>query len=96
MKVKTFFRVAKLLAEELKQPAITAPTKISPKQKKASPQEPKREDPEEFSDSNDNATADEMDVESVERLDSFDNDDTDERGMFNWKFNSMSYHVTLK
>ena len=75
-------QTAKLLAEELKQPAIQVPAKISPKQKKASPPEPKRKEYADFSDGNDDATAEEMDVESVERLDSFD---ADQQGAFNNK-----------
>lgn len=71
---------AKLLTEELKQPAIPAPTKISPKQTKASPPEPKiKKECADFSDGTDDATADEMDVESVERLDSYDTDE-DQQG----------------
>lgn len=72
--------LAKLLTEELKQPAIPPPAKISPKQTKASPPERKiKKEYEDFSDGTDDATADEMDLESVERLDSY-NMDEDQKG----------------
>ncbi|XP_078343441.1 uncharacterized protein LOC144629120 isoform X2 [Oculina patagonica] len=73
-------KLAKLLAEELKQPPIPAQAKkISPKPKKVSPSEPKRKEYAEFSDSNDDAIAEEIDAESVERLDSFDMEQRDQQ-----------------
>ena len=72
--------LAKLLTEELKQPAIPPPTKISPKQAKVSPPEPKiKKEYEDFSDGSDEATTDDMDLESVEHLDSY-NMDKDQKG----------------
>ena len=72
--------LAKLLTEELKQPAIPPPAKISPKQAKASPPKPKiKKEYEDFSDGTDDATTDDMDMESVERLDSY-NMDEDQTG----------------
>ena len=68
--------LAKLLAEELKQPAIPPPTKISPKQAKVTPPEPKiKKEYEDFSDGSDDATTDDMDQESVEHLDSYNMDE---------------------
>ena len=72
--------IAKLLTEELKQPAIPASTKISPKQRKAYRPEAKiKKEDEDFSDGTDNATTDDMDLESVERLDSYSTDE-DQQG----------------
>lgn len=72
--------LAKLLTEELKQPAIPPPTKILPKQAKASPPEPKiKKEYEDFSDGSDDAATDDMDLESVEHLDSY-NMDEDRKG----------------
>lgn len=72
--------LAKLLTEELKQPAIPPPTKVLPKQAKASPPEPKiKKEYEDFSDGSDDAATDDMDLESVEHLDSY-NMDEDRKG----------------
>lgn len=69
-------KLAKLLTEELKQPAIPPPTKILPKQAKASPPEPKiKKEYEDFSDGSDDAATDDMDLESVEHLDSYNMDE---------------------
>ena len=72
--------IAKLLTEELKQPVIPASTKISHKQTKASPPEPKiKKEDEDFSDDTDGVSTDDMDLESVEHLDSY-NTDEDQQG----------------
>ena len=72
--------IAKLLTEELNQPAIQTPKKFSPKQTKASPAEPKiKQEYGDFSDGSNDATADDMDMESVERLDSYSTDE-DQQG----------------
>lgn len=72
--------IAKLLTEELNQPAIQTPKKFSPKQTKASPAEPKiKQEYGDFSDGTNDATADDMDMESVERLDSYSTDE-DQQG----------------
>ncbi|KAJ7376683.1 hypothetical protein OS493_033305 [Desmophyllum pertusum] len=82
-------KLAKLLAEEMKNPVIPTPTKISPKQKKVltpppvstppTPPEAKKKEYSDFSDSNDDATAElEMEVDAVERL-SYDLDQQDQQ-----------------
>ena len=86
--------LAKLLSEELKQPAIPPPTKISPKQAKVSPPEPKiKKEYEDFSDGSDEATTDDMDLESVERLDSY-NMGKDQKGT--WKNVHLDDYMYLK
>ena len=83
---------AKLLTEELKQPPIQVPTKFSPKQTKVSPPEPmNKKEYEDFSDGTDEATTDEMDLESVERLDSY-NMDEDQKGTL--KILHLNDHLT--
>ena len=57
-----------MLTEEIQAPAVVPQTKLSPKQKKVSPKPPKKED---FSDGNDidDASTEELQVETVELLD---------------------------
>ena len=66
MEFSIFLLVAKLLTEEMQTPAVP-PTKVSPKQRKLSPSKRRRKD---FSDGNDidDASAEELEIESVERL----------------------------
>ena len=69
MEFSIFLLVAKLLTEEMQTPAVP-PTKVSPKQRKVSPSKRRRKEHADFSDGNDvdDASAEELEIESVERL----------------------------